>query len=1048
MGFPRRAYTGMMAATLALLCCSAGVHAQTTEFIAGPDIHVQKPADHPNLSSTSEVTIPGPLRSFLRMAGISQKASTEDIVPLLARNVYVHGYIGWSDSGTPTEFLILLRRYVSQARELAALAGSSGIIRVSNCDQVGPLLRVLGYRLRQTCGQKGASLVTAEPERAFLTIDSGFPLPALEEALQHGTAFTYPFPSSQVPVLFTEAEWTALTRSGGGQKPDLLDTILQHPQIARLYWALSRNDADTRVALKRTIGLEKLLPVAAILDFYGSQICIRSGRVEVPGGRDAEAGWKELVGASPAAPQEFVHKLLSKDNGWLAVYFDSLSRVSEEQQRHFADPHRLQKLYAAFRGPSVSTDAARSAFRRGSSLLILLTRLQWAPDGEPTVPGGMALWQEMLTQKRNPKLVRQWGKRLNHNSRPEELLQAMFAFCRENPDESPVQMYLLFSELQASRTPGRQLSANALRQLARRFGEYSDQYLVFSEFPQLDDASVTSFITVADAVNRIPNHTLRGNAMGMFQANLGLWRILARQQQIPAGKLNESWRQAIAPFAHLTTSDQLFDAGTSSLAAVLVAASGKANLSEDEIIGLLAGPRPRDGEAQLVHEEIAKEMRAVMDGQRLVSLDTLLDLGRGLREMAHGGQLQNSLAPLASELREFQMPRAMFTSSERLEWASGIYNNSHTDAQMKTDLSKVLRGSASPGQLEQARGQLAPFLRDTLVGLNYAYYEPPSAQLLRTNSLVVRSHDFAGETVVGVEGLWHTPQLFGQGSPAGGGAHLVGSLADLPYVLSEAEQDFIAPENVQALIWRDTVPVLLSNAIVPRWWNVSRNELHAVHLYQVAGEELLQGATSNEQLRHRVIAILSDRMVPARSEWLQEALSDGRIKGAMAGVTPADTFYLTAEFRRRYPQDGSAWGPAGKELDDLFRQYPAELSWQRLSQDFGVPHPILALSDARELLNVKPFPAFSGYSSRLLAECWDSNNLYWARLADEMGYPPVLLNRLVPELTRRMVAKIFASDFEDWPALLRAMRETGDDLRNGKIAIGPTATAATAQISK
>jgi hypothetical protein len=151
-------------------------------------------------------------------------------------------------------------------------------------------------------------------------------------------------------------------------------------------------------------------------------------------------------------------------------------------------------------------------------------------------------------------------------------------------------------------------------------------------------------------------------------------------------------------------------------------------------------------------------------------------------------------------------------------------------------------------------------------------------------------------------------------------------------------------------------------------------------------------------------------------------------------VTPADSFYLAAEFRRRFPGETGSFGSAGQELENLRRQYPAELSWERLSQDFGVPHPILAQSYARELLNLKPFPAFEGYSSRLLAESWDSSNLYWARLADEKGYSPVMLNRLVPELTHRMVEKIFASDFEDWPAMLRAMRETGEEFRQGKIA--------------
>ena len=377
----------------------------------------------------------------------------------------------------------------------------------------------------------------------------------------------------------------------------------------------------------------------------------------------------------------------------------------------------------------------------------------------------------------------------------------------------------------------------------------------------------------------------------------------------------------------------------------------------------------------------------------------------------------------------------------------GSLYNRHTELQMQTNLAKVLKSSASRDQLDEARGQLAPFLRDNLVGLNYAYYEPPGAQMLHANPLFVRSHDFSGETVAGIEELWRAPQLFGQGSPAGGGAHLVGSLADLAYVLSEAEQDFIAPENVQALIWRESVPGLLNNAILPRWWNVSRNELHAVALYQRAGEELLSVSVSSDELREKVMHILSDRMLPQRISWLEQSLGSGRIEEVLSRVAPADTFYLAADFRRRFPDDNSAWGAAGQELDSMGRRYPEDLSWERLSRDFGVPHRTLAQSYARELLNVKPFPAFSGYSSRLMAESWDSSNLYWARLADEKGYSPVMLNRLVPELTHRMVEKIFATDFEDWTALLRAMRETGDEFRQGKIATVAASGAAATESS-
>src|SRR6202043_2771418 len=91
-------------------------------------------ADEPGPQrAEASIVIPGPLRSFLRMAGISQKISPEEVVPLLAHNVFTQGYEGARDGGRPTEFLILLSRYVRQAKELAVLAGPSGSIRVSNC---------------------------------------------------------------------------------------------------------------------------------------------------------------------------------------------------------------------------------------------------------------------------------------------------------------------------------------------------------------------------------------------------------------------------------------------------------------------------------------------------------------------------------------------------------------------------------------------------------------------------------------------------------------------------------------------------------------------------------------------------------------------------------------------------------------------------------------------------------------------------------------------------------------------------------------------------
>ncbi len=990
-------------------------------------------------SDAASVVIPGPLRSFLRMAGISQKISPDEVMPLLAHNVFTQGYEGSRDGGRPTEFLILLSRYVRQARELAVLAGPSGSIRVSNCDEARPLLHILGYRVRRDCGQSGTALVTDDPERAFLTIDSGFPLPELEETLQGGKPFAYEYPGSRVPVLFADRDWTILSNKNTG---DLIETFLRDPQLSRLYWAVARSDAETRAALRQSVGLGKLLPLAAALDFYGSHVCIRSGRVIVPGGADAESAWKDLVGANPDSPKEFVARLLAKDNGWLAAYFDALSRVSHEQQAHFTVV-RLRRFYEAFRGNAISPDAARPAFRPAPALLLLVTRLQWEPTGEPYVPGNLEVWKTILRQKSDSKIVHQWGKRASHLNHPEQLAEAMFGLCRVETETGPLQIYLMASELASRRSAENRLSPETVLLLASRFTQFSNQYLIFSEFPELTDESITRFVNAAESLGKIPNHTLRGNAMGIFQANVGIWQILARQGQIKSIDLNDSWQKTIKPFSKVVSSAHLFDAGRDSLGELLLAATGQRNGSQDEIIDLLAGPQQASADGQRMHQEVANGIRSVLDGQRLVSLDTVLALGEGLTAMARGEAVGEGLIPLAGELREFEMPRPIFSSGERTQWATGIYNNRHTELQMRTDLTRVIKSPGSREQLGEARGQLASFLRDTLVGLNYAYYEPPGSQILHNNPLFVRSHDFSGDTVAGVEQVWQSSQLFGEGSPAGGGAHLVGSLADLPYVLAQVEQDFIAPENVQALIWRELVPGLLINATLPRWWGISPSELHAVTLYQRSGEELLTASAGDTRLRSKVMAILSERMDPEVAQRVEQAVATGNLDGIDSQMTPADTFYLAAEFRRRFPGEADSVGPAGRELESLCRRNPTEITWERLSQDFGVPHPILAQSYARELLNLKPFPAFEGYSSRLLAESWDSNNLYWARLADEKGYSPVMLNRLIPELTHRMVEKIFATDFEDWPAMLRAMRETGEEFRQGKIASSSTVGAKT-----
>ncbi len=77
---------------------AAPAHSATSRnlsFPAADSSEQSETSSHPENS----VIIPGPLRSFLRMAGLRQKVSPEEVMPMLARNVLLHGY----QIGHPTE---------------------------------------------------------------------------------------------------------------------------------------------------------------------------------------------------------------------------------------------------------------------------------------------------------------------------------------------------------------------------------------------------------------------------------------------------------------------------------------------------------------------------------------------------------------------------------------------------------------------------------------------------------------------------------------------------------------------------------------------------------------------------------------------------------------------------------------------------------------------------------------------------------------------------------------------------------------------------------
>jgi hypothetical protein len=194
---------------------------------------------------------------------------------------------------------------------------------------------------------------------------------------------------------------------------------------------------------------------------------------------------------------------------------------------------------------------------------------------------------------------------------------------------------------------------------------------------------------------------------------------------------------------------------------------------------------------------------------------------------------------------------------------------------------QIEKAAGDPEKLKSARGLLAPFLRDTLVALNYAHYAPPGAQILYTNPLFARGHDFLG--VQGSNHTWRSTELFGTGWPSSG--ERGGGLAGLLKVLAEAEQNFLVPSQTQALILCDLVPQMILSSKIPRWWNVTPVQMHWLGLHIRYAQSLLAEASVDSAVRESVLEILGSQAPPARTAVVRRLLEQGDVRAAVEKVT-------------------------------------------------------------------------------------------------------------------------------------------------------------------
>lgn len=982
-------------------------------------VNWKAPGQADSLLDQQAIFVPGPLSSFARMAAISPEQDPRTLMAVLGRNVITNGYRAsqTGESLEPTEYMKLLLRYISQARELAAFAGDSNEIRIATCEspRTGDLLRILGYRMRGGCGSE-LVLETVNAGRAFLTIDSGFPLAELEQALRTNRPFLHPYQATRVPILYEADFWIP----DKNKQAQFIESFLADPAVCRLYLAMANLDEETAGELRKSVPPERLRAFAHVLDFFGEMLEIRGGRAAVPGGARSEAAWADLAGAPPSKGAAFVDRLISRDDGWLAGYFDALARATGPAPEYVCEPQRLKRFYAALRGRITSPGPARPVFRSNADLMMLMTRLHIGPDGRPHVPGGLQVWKELFSRGEYRKSDARLTRASSSWTDADDLLEALFGLARKSSDNEPLKFFLAASDLDRGRA--NPLRPATIARLAREYHDLNSQLTLFNETPLLRDETIVAYLDAASVIDEMGNELERADAAATMQALAGLWQVMVRHGEIdePDAVLGS----IITPFMKQLKGRELFDAGRAGVRSLLAAARSPAGASpQGRMMELLSGTvAPRDTAA---HELYIREMARKFEAQRLVSLDTLFDLADNLESVSRGEKLDTKLAArLASRITELQTPRSGLSAAERASFAYGYWSERHIQQQSRLNLQREIERAASDAQkLANVRGDLAPILRDTLVGLLYVHYSPPAAELIYASQTFVRGHDFIG--IRGLRQTWRNTDVVAVGWPASGGGRLLGSLAGLPYAIAEAEQNFLVPAREQALIWGDLVPQMMISATVPRWWHTTPAQMQWVALHLRYGESLVAEAAFDAGKRDQLAPALRDHVAPGRLARLVRTVAAGDVAGALRTVTPAELFLVA----KHSCESGQAGGSLlAARILEMQKESPG-LTYSEIASVFGTPKPQLTTSYRPGLMYLRPFPTLMGYSSRIMAESWESSTLYWAALAAQVHMAPAELNTMIPEWTRMTAEKIFATHLEDWPAVLRSVRAVGEQER-------------------
>jgi hypothetical protein len=188
---------------------------------------------------------------------------------------------------------------------------------------------------------------------------------------------------------------------------DLFLRLITDRNALLLAAGLTTTHPSVRSLLMRNRGLLQFIYREAAGSFAvtARRLEVDDDRVVVPGGRGAVEIWQSLTGVPPARVDEFLRALLTRDQGRLAWYYDTVGGVDDERlAAMWPDTNfRLRRaidLYAVFRDADPQWKVQDQPFRRGvNDAWMVVTHLD-VQDQSVISPLPLAAWQLLFSASR------------------------------------------------------------------------------------------------------------------------------------------------------------------------------------------------------------------------------------------------------------------------------------------------------------------------------------------------------------------------------------------------------------------------------------------------------------------------------------------------------------------------------------------------------------------------------------------------------------------------------------------------------------------------